>query len=69
MVILICVEAKAYIVNDKEKRSFFLRLFRQSKKEGEKIFLKNIFAEKKEIEGEIKEISLTKNKIILKRKG
>ncbi|MEK6680452.1 MAG: CooT family nickel-binding protein [Nitrospirota bacterium] len=62
-------EAKAYIVNDKGEEELLLEAVSSVKKEGNKIFLKNIFAEEKEIEGEIKEISLTKNKIILKRKG
>ncbi|MBI5043647.1 MAG: CooT family nickel-binding protein [Nitrospirae bacterium] len=62
-------EAKAYIINNEGKEELLLEAVSSVKKEGDKIFLRNIFAEEKEIEGEIKEISLTKNKIILKKKG
>jgi predicted RNA-binding protein len=38
------------------------------KPEGGKIYLKNLFGEQKVFDGEIKEISLLKHKIVLEKK-
>ena len=62
-------EAKAYIIDDKGKEELLLEAVSSVKKEGDKIFLRNIFAEERELQGEIREISLPNNKILLKRKG
>jgi len=38
------------------------------KPEGGKIFMKNLFGEQKTFEGEIKEVSLLRHKILLEKK-
>ena len=57
-------EANAYILRDGEEE-LYLENVDILKPEGDKIFLKNLFGEQKVFEGEIKEISLIKHKIVL----
>ena len=58
-------EANAYIdVNGREE--LYLESVDVMRPEGGKIFLKNLFGEQKVFEGEVKEISLLKHKIVLK---
>ncbi|MGQ9571256.1 MAG: CooT family nickel-binding protein [Thermodesulfovibrionales bacterium] len=60
-------EANAYIYRD-GKEEIYLENVDILKPEGEKIYLRNLFGEQKVFEGEIKEISLLKHKIILEKK-
>lgn len=58
-------EANAYIMKD-GKEELYLENVDIMKPEKGKIFLKNLFGEQKVFEGELKEVSLLKRKIILK---
>ena len=60
-------EANAYIFEN-GKEELYLENVDVMKPEEGKIFLKNLFGEQKVFEGEIKEISLLKHKIILQKK-
>ena len=60
-------EANAYIL-DNGKEELYLENVDVMKPEEGKIFLKNLFGEQKVFEGEIKEISLLRHKIILQKK-
>jgi predicted RNA-binding protein len=60
-------EANAYIYRD-GKEELYLENVDVMKPEGGKIFMKNLFGEQKTFEGEIKEVSLLRHKIILEKK-
>lgn len=60
-------EANAYIYED-GKEELYLENVDVMKPEDGKIFLKNLFGEQKVFEGEIKEVSLLRHKIILQKK-
>jgi predicted RNA-binding protein len=60
-------EANAYIYKD-GKEELYLESVDVMKPEEGKIFLKNLFGEQKVFEGNIREISLLKHKIILEKK-
>jgi len=60
-------EANAYIYSN-GKEELYLENVDIMRPEGNKIFLKNLFGEQKVFEGEIKEVSLLKHKIILEKK-
>ncbi|MGB9716103.1 MAG: CooT family nickel-binding protein [Thermodesulfovibrionales bacterium] len=60
-------EANAYIYKD-DKEELYLENVDILRPEGGKIYLRNLFGEQKVFEGEIKEISLLKHKIILEKK-
>jgi predicted RNA-binding protein len=60
-------EANAYIYKEGSEE-LYLENVDVMKPEGGKIFLKNLFGEQKVFEGEIKEISLLRHKILLERK-
>jgi len=60
-------EANAYIFED-GKEELYLENVDVMKPEEGKIFLKNLFGEQKVFEGEIKEISLLRHKILLQKK-
>jgi predicted RNA-binding protein len=60
-------EANAYIYKD-GKEELYLENVDVMKPEGGKIFMKNLFGEQKTFEGEIKEVSLLRHKIILEKK-
>jgi predicted RNA-binding protein len=60
-------EANAYIFKN-GKEELYLENVDVMKPEEGKIFLKNLFGEQKVFEGEIKEISLLRHKIILQKK-
>jgi predicted RNA-binding protein len=60
-------EANAYIYQD-GKEELYLENVDVMKPEGGKIFMKNLFGEQKIFEGEIKEVSLLRHKIILEKK-
>jgi predicted RNA-binding protein len=60
-------EANAYIYRE-GKEELYLENVDIMKPEGGKIYLKNLFGEQKVFEGEIKEISLLKHKIVLEKK-
>jgi predicted RNA-binding protein len=60
-------EANAYIYKEGSEE-LYLENVDIMKPEGGKIFLKNLFGEQKVFEGEIKEISLLRHKILLERK-
>ena len=60
-------EANAYIFEN-GKEELYLENVDIMKPEEGKIFLKNLFGEQKVFEGEIKEISLLRHKIVLQKK-
>ncbi len=60
-------EANAYIYKD-GKEELYLENVDIMKPEEGKIFFKNLFGEQRIFEGEIKEISLLKHKIVLEEK-
>ena len=60
-------EANAYIYKD-GKEELYLENVDIMKPEDGKIFMKNLFGEQKIFEGEIKEVSLIRHKIILEKK-
>lgn len=60
-------EANAYIYRE-GKEELYLENVDIMKPEGGKIYLKNLFGEQKVFEGQIREISLLKHKIVLEKK-
>jgi len=60
-------EANAYVYKDGTEE-LYLENVDVMKPEGGKIFLKNLFGEQKTFEGEIKEVSLLRHKIVLEKK-
>ncbi len=60
-------EANAYIYRDGSEELYLENVDIMRPEEG-KIFLKNLFGEQKVFEGEIKEISLLRHKILLEKK-
>ena len=60
-------EANAYVYSN-GKEELYLESVDIIRPEEGKIYLRNLFGEQKIFEGEIKEISLLKHKIILERK-
>ena len=60
-------EANAYILEN-GKEELYLENVDVMKPEEGKIFMKNLFGEQKVFEGEIKEISLLRHKIVLQKK-
>ena len=60
-------EANAYIYKDGSEE-LYLENVDVMKPEDGKIFLKNLFGEQKVFDGEIKEISLLRHKILLEKK-
>lgn len=60
-------EANAYVYKE-GKEELYLENVDIMKPEGGKIYLKNLFGEQKVFDGEIKEISLLKHKIVLEKK-
>jgi len=60
-------EANAYIYKDGQEELYLENVDVMKPEEG-KIFLKNLFGEQKVFEGEIKEISLLRHKILLEKK-
>ena len=59
-------EANAYIYEN-GKEELYLENVDVMKPEDGKIFLKNLFGEQKVFEGEIKEVSLLRHKIVLQK--
>lgn len=60
-------EANAYVYKEGTEE-LYLENVDVMKPEGDKIFLKNLFGEQKIFEGEIKEVSLLKHRIILQKR-
>jgi predicted RNA-binding protein len=60
-------EASAYIYRD-GKEELYLDNVDMLIPEGDKIFLSNLFGEQKTFDGQLKEISLLKHKILLEEK-
>jgi predicted RNA-binding protein len=60
-------EANAYVYSN-GKEELYLESVDIMRPEEGKIYLRNLFGEQKIFEGEIKEVSLLKHKIILERK-
>ncbi len=60
-------EANAYIYKEGSEE-LYLENVDVMKPEGGKIFLKNLFGEQKVFEGQIREISLLRHKIVLEKK-
>jgi predicted RNA-binding protein len=60
-------EANAYVYSN-GKEELYLESVDIMRPEEGKIYLRNLFGEQKIFEGEIKEVSLLKHKIVLERK-
>ncbi len=60
-------EANAYILRDGNEELYLENVDVMRPEEG-KIFLKNLFGEQKVFEGQIKEISLLRHRIVLEKK-
>jgi predicted RNA-binding protein len=60
-------EANAYIYKDGNEELYLENVDVMRPEEG-KIFLKNLFGEQKVFEGEIREISLLRHRIVLEKK-
>jgi len=60
-------EANAYIYKD-GKEELYLENVDVMRPEDGKIFMKNLFGEQKIFEGEIREVSLLRHKILLEKK-
>ena len=60
-------EANAYILKDGKEELYLENVDVMKPGEG-KVFLKNLFGEQKVFDGELKELSLLKRKIILEKK-
>jgi len=60
-------EANAYIFKD-GREELYLENVDVMRPEGGKIYLKNLFGEQRVFEGDIKEISLLKHRIVLEKK-
>jgi predicted RNA-binding protein len=60
-------EANAYVYSN-GKEELYLESVDIMRPEEGKIYLRNLFGEQKVFEGEIKEVSLLKHKIVLERK-
>jgi predicted RNA-binding protein len=60
-------EANAYIYKDGSEELYLENVDVMKPEEG-KIFLKNLFGEQKVFEGQIREISLLRHKIVLEKK-
>ena len=60
-------EANAYIYKDGNEELYLENVDVMRPEEG-KIFLKNLFGEQKVFEGEIREVSLLRHKILLEKK-
>ncbi len=60
-------EANAYIYRDGNEELYLENVDVMKPEEG-KIFLKNLFGEQKVFEGQIREISLLRHRIVLERK-
>ena len=60
-------EANAYVYSNGKEELYLESVDIMSPEEG-KIYLRNLFGEQKIFEGEIKEVSLLKHKIVLERK-
>ena len=60
-------EANAYVYKD-GKEEIYLENVDIMRPEGGKIYLRNLFGEQKVFDGELKEISLLKHKIVLEKK-
>jgi predicted RNA-binding protein len=60
-------EANAYVYKDGNEELYLENVDVMRPEEG-KIFLKNLFGEQKVFEGEIREVSLLRHKILLEKK-
>lgn len=60
-------EANAYVYSDGTEELYLENVDIMKPEQG-KIFLKNLFGEQKVFEGEIKEISLLRHKIVLEKR-
>lgn len=60
-------EANAYVYSDGTEELYLENVDIMKPEQG-RIFLKNLFGEQKVFEGEIKEISLLKHKIVLEKR-
>ena len=60
-------EANAYVYKDGNEELYLENVDIMRPEEG-KIFLKNLFGEQKVFEGEIREVSLLRHKILLEKK-
>ncbi len=61
-------EANAYIYDERGDEVLYLENVDIIRPEEGKLYMRNLFGEQKMFEGEIKEISLIKHKIVLERK-
>jgi predicted RNA-binding protein len=57
-------DLKAYIRN-KDREDLILESVNHIRAEGGEVVLRNLFGEEKRVQGEVREVSLTKNRIIV----
>ena len=59
-------DLKAY-VREKDGEELLLESVSQARAEGGEVILRNLFGEEKRVQGVLKEVSLSKNRIIVER--
>ena len=57
-------DLKAY-VRSKDREDLILESVNQIRSEGGEVILRNLFGEEKRVRGEVREVSLTKNRVVV----
>ncbi len=57
-------DLKAYVLNN-DKEELLLESVNHVRSEGGEVFLRNLFGEEKRVRGEVREVSLVKNRVIV----
>ena len=57
-------DLKAYVLNN-DKEDFLLESVNHVRSEGGEVILRNLFGEEKRVRGEVREVSLVKNRVIV----
>ncbi|NTW66201.1 MAG: CooT family nickel-binding protein [Nitrospirae bacterium] len=60
-------DLKAYIRNN-DREELVLESVNLIRSEGGEVVLRNLFGEEKRVQGEVREVSLTKNRVVLERR-
>ncbi len=60
-------DLKAY-VRSKDREELVLESVSHIRAEGGEVVLRNLFGEEKRIQGEVREVSLTKNRVVVEQK-
>jgi predicted RNA-binding protein len=60
-------DLKAYVRNN-DREELVLESVNLIRSEGGEVVLRNLFGEEKRVQGEVREVSLTKNRVILERR-